>query len=410
MATLDDLRSAFQDLADDAPRTCPSDFRHRRTAALADQRVVRPARRRIPRWAPPVAAAAAAAVVAGTVVAIEHGTGHPTPPSKSGSAFCIATLPPAWVSPIPLGSTIHSLDGAFPDGSLIVAVGQGSATTLKRVAGDGETITLLSVPAASGATVSAAVAGTHALLMVTRDHTISALYAYDGSALQETPVVPKTAISFAGVVDSATIMGGTAYWDERASHVATDGRVVAYDIATGAKRVVWQGTFPDGSQHLAQTAGGVYLGALGKPTTVLIAARPLPPAVAVHMTPAIRESLLVSGGMSLVTNGGSASYAWLTNAAARVLEVWSPGMAQPEHRNLGAGSPELVSAGFAEFSFDGRWLYAGPENLLIDLDTSAMARLPSTGAPYVLAGPYLVGFDGANITRLPLTDLADLHC
>lgn len=421
MATLDDLRAAFQDLADDAPRSCPSDYRSRRAAELPDVHDTRQVRRQVPRWVPPLAAAVAAAVVAGAVVAIEHSTGHRTPPAHTrsatespiphGSAFCTATLPPVSVGPIPLGTTVDSLDGAFTDGSLIVGLGQGRATTLKRVSvDDGQTINLLSVPARSGATVSAEVAGVHALLMVSRNQTIDQLYAYNGSEFQQTRVVPKTPIAFSGTVDSATIMDGTAYWDERTSSAATSGRVVAYDITTGKRRVAWQGTFPDRNHQVVATAGGVYLGALGTPATVLIAARHLPAAVAAHMTPDIRESLLVSGDLTLVANGGPPAYAWLTSPTSRVLNVWRSGMSVPQRVDLGTGSPQLVNAGSAEFSFDGRWLYAGPERLLIDLDTNAMARLPGAGTHDVIAGVLLAGIDGTNVTRIPITDLPDLHC
>lgn len=424
MATLDELRAAFRDLADDAPTTCPTDFQHRRGAVLpsvAGRDDLGPARRRVPRWVPPLAAAVVAAAVAGAVVAIQHGNGHRVSPGKSrsvttspaphGNAFCAATLPSAWwVDPIELGSNIEAVTPST-DGTLIVTLAQGSTTETKNVIlGNGEAMPLLSEPVQPGVTVDAAADGGHGVLMVRRNHTVTRLYLYDDrDVVIVHNTVQKKQLTFSGIVDDATVMAGTVYWDERGSVTARSGRVIAYDIATGTRRAVWHGTFPDRSTPVLRTAaGGVYLGAPGSPGTVLIAARKLPAIVAAQTTPAVRERLLVSDSNS---PGGGASYAWLSSATARVLNVWHPGETAPERVELGTGSPRVVSAqGVADFSIDGRWLYDSQERMLADLDTHAIARLPGDAGPYFMSGPILAGVSGSQLTQLPLTDLPELHC
>lgn len=389
------------------------------------------ARRRTPRWVPPLAAAAAAAAVAGTVVAIQHSTGHPSPPANSsgvthpapthtssptpnGSKFCTTTLPSAWqqalTTPLDLGSS-NDVDWggpAFTDGSLIFGLGLSRTTGLARVAPDDSVTDLLSVAARSGETVSASTDGDQAVLMVSRVATVTQLFAYDERTQQKTPIsLPAT-----GIIDDATVMDGTIYWDERASHAADTGRVIAYDAATGTTRVAWHGAFPHVQNNpldpiettVATSAGGVYLGPQGQQNTVLIAPRSLPPVVATQMTPAIRERWLVSDGTS---------YAWLTSWGAHVLHLWSPGMSAPKHLRLGAGAPELIGGdnSAAYFSIEGHWLFAPlQENLLLDLDTGAMAKLPGRNTAYFTGGGYLVGLPGSGITRLQLTDLPGLHC
>jgi hypothetical protein len=240
---------------------------------------------------------------------------------------------------------------------------------------------------------------------------VDRLVAYNERTGQKKPIELPSA-----TVDSATVMDGTVYYDERASNSAQTGQVVALELSTGSTDVAWQGEFPHAEDpsgsletSLQTLAGGVYLGTPGSKTALLVAPRSLPKAVAATMTPDIRESLLVSNGTA---------YAWLGGHSlplSNLLYFWSPGMSTPAQLTLGGGFPELIGGdnGTARFGIAGHWLFTSLQRpTVVDLSTGAMITLPGRATSYFLLGGNLVGVPpgASRLTRLPLTGAPDLHC
>jgi hypothetical protein len=113
-------------------------------------------------------------------------------------------------------------------------------------------------------------------------------------------------------IQSATLLDGSVYWDERNRYAARTGVIKAYRLDSGTTRTVYRGP-------IGYVVGGA-AGIVSDSRVIVPAAMPEPVRSATNPTTAVTAA----------TDGSA--WAWLTNA--HTLGYWRPGQATPTYLHL----------------------------------------------------------------------------
>lgn len=283
------------------------------------------------RFAPLAAAAVVALAVVGLVVGVRAATEHPTPPAAPNTTApatravpvvhrnaCTASMPASWRDAAAAHTTVFpgstygqvSIVGIAGDGTVVAeytAPGTPAGTmalTFGAVSLDSGTIRPFATISGSGDSVGSfhQLEG-DTLLVGTRftrgqgptSAAPTAVTVIDIRTGEKTRLMQLHGKNPTGT-DIAFLQDGVAYWDEYPS--ANHEVVYAYDVATGARTVAYDG--PSADSDMGHSAAGTWWTG-----SALAPNRPtqLPAAVSQHTGPAERQFLTTDGS----------SFAWRTN-------------------------------------------------------------------------------------------------
>lgn len=339
-------------------------------------------------WLPALAAAAAVAIaVAGVLVGIHLAKDNPpanptpTPTPALIPTTCPTTLPVAWRAAF-TGSALATRGRSTqvlsiaPDGSVLALQDDGpvpgAGRFVVRLRPGRAPDVLYDVPDPDHQSVAIAQQYEHWLLIGLNDEERPPKGTIPGSSGQgptkievldlaehDTHVLFDVAAtdSLVGPAsNSAAVLDGRVYWDQRGSYAADHGVVRSYDLATGALRTVYSGKIG----YTEVTAVGLVL-QIGERQRVIVPAQ----------LPAPVDRAVSSDERARLGTDGTA-YAW--TVSPRILGWWAPGEAAPTYRRLPKGmsiqdfvDPPLVAGQFVVTT-----------SILTDMRTGASARLPTT--------------------------------
>lgn len=310
-------------------------------------------------------------------------------PESGAAAACTAAWPASWQAALAAPGTAYGAESARPlgvaaDGTVLVArdFGQGKARDLVLVRPGVEPTVAFTVSDPQQTNIeSAALVGDELVVSIGSDPRLPRGQEPGSSPMPNVSqilvidlpsdaqrVIASSKADAAGpakTIDTVVVIGGTVYWDVRASYDVPAGTIESYDLAAKTRRAAYSGPavlFYDG---LDVSAAGITVGG----TLVVRAGLPA----------AVDDAVPADDQRSVQTDG--TAYAWV--AGPQEIGWWRPGAESPSYVRLPEVLPQDTYPNLLAVA--GSLVVIGGSTVL-DMTTAAITSLPEDAAPLVDIG------------------------